>query len=163
MVFIALSVTYSAPPVRLKVCPFLGFLSNTLYLTPMLLSWHLFSRIAQAIPLIFAGVAWCMAMHAYSAVPDIKSDQKVGLNTTALLLGRKYNLALCGALYLVASILTGYFNHFSGAVLFPYPVAMCAQLFHAPTRVAHWYKFFPMFNGLAGMLLTLRFLYPLTT
>lgn len=159
--FVALSVAYSAPPLRLKARPVVDSVSNVLYVVPLLVSWSLFERELPPTPLALAGVLWCMAMHAYSAVPDIESDRRAGLSTIATLLGRDGTLALCVLLYGGAALLVGAFDLAGGALLAVYPVVMLAQRLRAPDRVPQWYRFFPVLNGLVGMVLTLRFLVPL--
>jgi 4-hydroxybenzoate polyprenyltransferase len=36
--------------------------------------------------LIIAAIDWAIAMHAYSAIPDIKADSEAGISTVATLL-----------------------------------------------------------------------------
>jgi lycopene elongase/hydratase (dihydrobisanhydrobacterioruberin-forming) len=46
-----------------------------------------------------------MAMHAYSAIPDIQPDTEAGLTTTAVYLGKQGTLIYCGLLWVAAAIL----------------------------------------------------------
>lgn len=161
LLFVALSVAYSVPPLRLKARPLLDSLSNGLYLTPLLAGWWSFTAATPSLPLVLAGLLWCMAMHAYSAIPDIESDRLAGLATVATLLGRDGTLLLCAACYAGTALLAGLHDALAGLFLAVYPVVMLAQLLRARTRVAQWYRLFPVLNGLAGMCLTLRFLWPL--
>jgi 4-hydroxybenzoate polyprenyltransferase len=161
LLFVALAVAYSAPPVRLKARPVLDSLSNALYLAPMLAGWWAFTAEPPAPALVLAGTLWCAAMHAYSAVPDIAADRRAGLSTIATLLGRTGTLAACALSYGGAALLAGLYDLPSGLLLALYPAVMVAQLALAPDRVPRWYRYFPLLNGLAGMGLTLRFLWPL--
>ncbi len=159
--FMVLSIAYSAPPFRMKGRPGLDSLSNMLYMAPLLVSWSFFSPEPPAAPLVLAGICWCMAMHAYSAIPDIASDKRAGLRTTATVLGRDGTLQACALLYGAAALLVFAYDPIAGAFLAVYPALMLAQRFRAPSRVAHWYGYFPALNGLVGMILTFRFLLPL--
>jgi 4-hydroxybenzoate polyprenyltransferase len=159
--FVLLSVAYSVPPLRLKARPGLDSLSNGLYLTPLLAGWWSFTPEIPPPPLVVAGVLWCAAMHAYSAIPDIESDRRAGLCTTATVLGRDGTLAVCALCYLGAAVIVAGYDLPAGALLAVYPLVMAGQLWRARARVARWYRLFPLLNGLAGMCLTLRFLWPL--
>jgi 4-hydroxybenzoate polyprenyltransferase len=100
-------------------------------------------------------------MHAYSAIPDIESDRRAGLRTVATLLGRDGTLLFCGVSYLGTSLLVVLHDVPAGLVLGTYPVLMVVQAVRARSRIPQWYRYFPVLNGLAGMCLTLRFLWPL--
>jgi 4-hydroxybenzoate polyprenyltransferase len=63
--------------------------------------------------IIAAAGLWTMAMHAYSAVPDIDSDKAAGVPTVATFLGERGTLLFCLALYISAAALA--FNYL-GAV-----------------------------------------------
>jgi 4-hydroxybenzoate polyprenyltransferase len=68
---------YSATPIRAKARPFWDSAFNVLYVFPVLIGWGLSDTHASFPWLLFvAGTCWCMAMHAFSAVPDIEADQK---------------------------------------------------------------------------------------
>jgi len=103
LVFLFLGAFYSAPPIRAKAIPFLDAAFNVLYLVPALVAWYAFGGGAVNWFYVLAGAAWCMAMHAYSAVPDIEADTKAGLRTIATVLGKQGTLLLCAFLYGVAA------------------------------------------------------------
>lgn len=74
--FIVLGVGYSLKPLRFKSIPFLDSISNSFYIFPgvigyMLAGGEILNRYA-----ILGACARAMAMHAYSAVPDIEADKK---------------------------------------------------------------------------------------
>lgn len=159
--FVALSVAYSVPPLRLKTRPGLDSVSNMLYLAPLLAGWSFFTQDMPALPLVVAGALWCMAMHAYSAIPDIDPDRAAGLATIATTLGRDGTLLFCALCYGGAALLVSFYDLAAGLILAVYPLVMAAQYLRARGRVREWYRYFPALNGLAGMCLTLRFLWPL--
>ncbi len=162
LLFILLSVAYSVPPLRLKSRPVIDSLSNVLYVTPMFLGWSLYSSFPPSWYLALAGMCWCAAMHAYSAIPDIVPDTRAGVRTVATLLGELGTLRYCLVMYLLAAILVLPRDLFSGVILMVYPGIMLAQMRLAPHAVARWYPYFPLINGLAGMAITIRFLLPLS-
>lgn len=110
--FILLSWLYSMEPVRFKKRIFIDGLSNVLYIiTPTLLIWLMqwyssFWDISSTFWMWFgAAWLWCIAMHCFSAIPDIDADKKAWLNTTAIFLWKKNALVYCLLLYLVSWIL----------------------------------------------------------
>ena len=106
--FAVFGIFYSAPP-RFKTKPILDSASNVLYIFPGALAFYL-SGAQDLSPQLF-GAAWCwaMAMHAYSAVPDITADKSNGLQTVATLLGFRGTLFFCLMLYALATTLS--FSH----------------------------------------------------
>ncbi len=102
--FLLLGGQYSAAPLRLKARPGLDSLSNVLYIFPVFLAWGL-RQPSTTFPwmLFFAGASWCAAMHAFSAVPDIRADREAGLQTIATKLGAGGTILLCAALYALAA------------------------------------------------------------
>lgn len=151
--FVALSVFYSAPPVRFKARPFLDSLSNVLYAVPGFLGFQHAS--GQAVPWQAVAVAclWTSAMHLFSAIPDIGADRKAGLNTTATVMGHRASLVLCAVLWLVFAAIVMSLVAFRpyGAVLLVYPAIALALLFKADTMTGRVYWFFPLVNALVGM------------
>ena len=69
------SLIYSLPPIRAKAVPFFDGITNILYVLPGIMAYLvLHSDLSR--PLVIAAWAWVMAMHAYSAIPDIEADTK---------------------------------------------------------------------------------------
>lgn len=161
LLFLVLSIAYSAPPLRLKARPLLDSASNVLYLTPLLAGWWFFIDDKPAPTLVLSGLLWCAAMHAYSAIPDIEADRRAGLATIATIFGRDGTLLFCCLAYLATALLAAQQDLLAGLILSVYPLIMVTQLLTARSRVGRWYRYFPVLNGLAGMSLTLRFLWPL--
>ncbi len=103
LLFLFLGAFYSAPPIRAKAIPFLDSAFNSLYLMPGLVAWYAFGGEAISWPVIGAGALWCMAMHAYSAIPDIEADQTSTLQTVATILGKNGTLTFCLLLYVASA------------------------------------------------------------
>ncbi|WP_020222714.1 prenyltransferase, partial [Halarchaeum acidiphilum] len=86
--FLVLGWAYSAPP-RLKTKPPLDSLSNGLYVLPGVAAY---AAVAGSLPPLLAvlgGWVWTMAMHTFSAIPDVEPDRRAGLRTTATVLGAR--------------------------------------------------------------------------
>ena len=150
---------YSAPPIRAKIRPFLDAFFNVLYVFPALVSFGFLGLPATSV--FIAGTLWCMAMHAYSAIPDITADKEAELQTVATVLGVKNTLAFCFLLYLVATLLVLPSLGFLSLALLALYAAMLLISLKTPTQahVRKIYSFFPYLNAFCGFLLTIFFLY----
>ncbi len=115
--FLAFAGWYSAPPIRAKARPiFDSLFSAGHYVATAGFSYLLAHSLAGTTPSYLSlligslgGLAWAIAMHAYSAVPDIKADGDTGLATIATFLGARNTILLCAALYTVATIVASYY------------------------------------------------------
>ena len=96
-----------------------------------------------------------MAMHAYSAVPDIEADSKAKIATIATKLGRQGTMFFCLACYLLSAMLSwlalGYFSFvagmlYGGLMLVSLSTGSKEQLFKI-------YTYFPIINILVGAVL----------
>lgn len=110
-----LSWLYSAEPIRFKKRIFIDGISNVLYIiTPTILIWIMqwynsFGDITTNFWMWFgASWLWCIAMHCFSAIPDIEADKKAWLHTTAIFLWKQWALIYCAILYLLAGIMSYY-------------------------------------------------------
>ncbi len=156
--FLFFGVFYSAPPIRAKTKPMLDSFFNVLYVFPGVFAFLIYNDPKNfQLPLFLSASLWCMAMHAYSAVPDIKSDTDAGLKTIATTLGKKRTIWLCiclyaGAALLAASTLT-WLAYLIGII---YLVLMALSL---RTKSEHdfflYYKLFPWINTAIGAALFL--------
>lgn len=156
--FLFFSIQYSATPIRAKSKPFIDGIFNFLYVAPALFMISLTQPNIvnhNAIPLIIAGTFWCMAMHCFSAIPDIEADQKAGLKTTAVLLGSRGAFVYCFFLYLFTAIITTYYFPLSGLPIFIYPL-MIIYTYLNQEKTFQVYKYFPYVNTLVGFLITLQ-------
>jgi len=152
--FYLLGTAYSAPPLRLKTTPFLDSVSNGLYVLPAVVAY---ATLAGAFPPVLAlagGWIWSMAMHTFSAIPDIEPDRRAGITTTATVLGRDRTLAYCAGCWLLAAGLMAALHPFLGAVFAIYPVFVAAVVL-ADVSVSRAYWWFPAVNTLAGAVLTM--------
>jgi 4-hydroxybenzoate polyprenyltransferase len=155
LAFLTLAIGYSAPPLRLKARPVVDSASNVLYGLPGILGFHQASGHLPAAEVVGAVLLWTAAMHLFSAVPDIESDRRAGLATTAVLLGYRTSLVACAGLWLGAIALVV-------ASALPLAVAVVGALYplvplwlaSSPTaRIGPVYWLFPRINGAAGFAL----------
>jgi 4-hydroxybenzoate polyprenyltransferase len=152
--FLFFGITYSAPP-RFKSKPLLDSASNVLYIFPGVFSYFLSGGYNFQFTLFGAAWCWAMAMHAYSAVPDISADRSSGLNTVATWFGFRGTIVFCLCLYLAAASLSFSTLHtlslLLGAV---YAVLMLFSLLHRDeAALLRVYRWFPLVNTLCGMAL----------
>lgn len=152
--FLACAVWYSAPPVRAKARPFLDSLfSAGHYVATAWFAYELAGNPVAAPWALLAGVLWCAAMHAYSAVPDIEADGGAGLRTVATVLGAERTIAACAALYLAAGLLAASaLGYWAAALAVPYLVLMASsyRTARAGGSVMGQYRVFPYLNACAG-------------
>ena len=150
--FLFFGAGYSMPPIRAKTKPFLDSFFNILYVFPGLIGYAVMINSWPPIQVIIAATAWCMAMHAFSAVPDVIADKKAKISTVATVLGKNQTIIFCASLYLLASALTyqylGYFVLIGG---FVYTMVMIsAYLAESKEDVFAIYKLFPYINMIVG-------------
>lgn len=105
LLFVITGVGYSMPPLRAKGRPVLDAAFNILYVAPGIAAFATLSGGRPPLPVLAAALLWCMAMHAYSAVPDITADRAAHVRTVATLFGRERTLVLCGVAYASAAVL----------------------------------------------------------
>ena len=150
------SCFYSIEPIRAKAKPFIDSAFNFLYVLPGIIGYLQFSNNSIAYlnwSIIAAATFWSMAMHTFSAIPDIKADKQAELNTTAVFLGLRGALIYCFSLYSMAGILgLVYFNKYILVLAIPYLIAMlfCYYKNNSNTTFAV-YKLFPTYNLIAGL------------
>ena len=104
--FLLASITYSAHPIRFKARPFLDGLSNILYILPWLTGFFLTWGTIAEFSLIGFIAAWAraVAMHTFSAVPDIEADRAAGVDTTATHIGYRNTLLYCAWVWTVSML-----------------------------------------------------------
>ncbi len=149
----ALSVFYSAPPLRFKARPFIDSLSNVLYAVPGFLGYQHASGHAVSWEVVAVACLWTSAMHLFSAIPDIGADRSADLNTTATVLGHRGSLVLCASLWLAFAAFVMSLQAFRpySAVLMVYPAVPLLLLFRPEPVTGRVYWFFPAVNALVGM------------
>ncbi len=154
LAFLFLGYAYSAPPFRLKTVPPLDSVSNGLYVLPGAAAYVALAGRQPPALAIAGGWLWAMAMHTFSAIPDIEPDRRAGIRTTATVLGERRTLAYCGAVWLVAAGAFGLLDWRAGALLAVYPL-LAVGVAETDVAVSRAYWWFPAINGLVGMVLTL--------
>ncbi len=150
--FFFFSIFYSAPPIRAKTKPFLDSLFNILYLFPGWFGFYLLGGTGFSWQLFLAGTLWVMAMHAYSAVPDISADAHAHIRTIATTLGARNTLVLCGAWYIGAALLASpTLGPLAGALGTIYALLIAISMAGSGSAwVFKVYRWFPLVNTLAG-------------
>jgi lycopene elongase/hydratase (dihydrobisanhydrobacterioruberin-forming) len=153
--FVLLSVFYSAWPIRAKAIPIVDSMFNVLYVMPGIFAYGLMADRLPPVMSIVAAFLWTMAMHAYSAIPDIQADREAGVETVATLLGREGTLLFCSACYLLSAVFAfPYLGAFAGILGLVYLTLMGASLFTKQTGgVYRIYRYFPIVNSACGFLL----------
>lgn len=153
--FLFFSLFYSMPPMRAKTKPILDSAFNVLYICPGIFAYYLIGGHALAIPLVLAAWCWAMAMHAYSAVPDITADSAAGLQTVATFLGLRGTLIFCLLLYTTAAMLAVSVLSFLAVILGTVYIGLMLASLHAGTEqgVMRLYRGFPLINTISGAVL----------
>lgn len=159
--FLFFGIFYSAPPIRAKAIPFIDGLFNVLYVLPSLVSLLIFPYTQVNLLFVVAGTFWCMAMHAFSAAPDIHSDAATGLKTTATTLGSRGTLIYCALLWSLSAFLCLFApNPLPLTVVIP---LLCLYL--SALAVSSYkdllfdiYRIFPYINFFAGAYISLYLL-----
>ena len=150
--FLFFSIFYSAPPVRAKARPVLDSVFNVLYIFPGAFGYFLTGGRHFSSALFVAAWLWAMAMHAYSAVPDISADRAAEVPTVATLLGLRGTLLFCAALYLAAALISGPVLGWLALVLGVIYAVLMARSLRAATEtgVMRIYRVFPLVNAIVG-------------
>ncbi len=153
--FIFFSVFYSAPPVRAKAIPIIDSMFNALYVFPAAFAYQMITGTFPPLILFAAACLWTMAMHAYSAIPDIRSDMKAGVRTIATLLGPGWTHVFCALCYTAACILSVTEITWIAAigVLVYVPLMRFSDMADYPKGVMEIYQFFPALNAAFGFAL----------
>jgi 4-hydroxybenzoate polyprenyltransferase len=152
--FLVLGVAYSAPPIRLKTRPPLDSFSNGLYVLPGAAAYAAVAGRHPPLLAVAGGWLWTMAMHTFSAIPDIEPDRRAGIETTATKLGERRTYTYCAACWGLAAVAFGLLDVRLGALigLYPVGVALVARSSVAADR-AYWW--FPAVNTVVGALITM--------
>jgi len=152
--YFLLATEYSAPPFRFKTTPVLDSLSNGLYVLPGAAAYAAVAGTHPPVLALVGGWLWTMAMHTFSAIPDIEPDREAGIETTATLLGETRTYAYCGLLWTGAAVAFGVLDPRFGAVLAIYPV-LVAGIARSGVAVDRAYWWYPAINTVVGMAITL--------
>jgi 4-hydroxybenzoate polyprenyltransferase len=152
--FFLLGVQYSAPPFRFKTTPLLDSISNGLYVLPGAATYAALAGTPPPLLALVGGWAWTMAMHTFSAVPDIDPDRRAGIETTATVFGEDWSFVYCGALWLAAAGLFAALDRRLGVLLLSYPLVLLG-VYTSGVDVRRAYWWYPALNTAVGTILTL--------
>jgi 4-hydroxybenzoate polyprenyltransferase len=153
LLFVLCATFYSAPPLRAKARPgYDSLLSAGHYIATGAFGYYIAGGSGAVWLPVVAGMAWAMAMHAYSAVPDIKADKAAKLATIATVLGKTVTIWLCLVFYTVAAWIASLYLGGMAVVLYiPYLLMMVLSLYSNETQLFRLYTYFPWINGIVGM------------
>jgi len=159
--FVILGSQYSAPPLRFKTTPLLDSISNGLYVLPGIAAYAALAGAQPPVLAIAGGWLWAMAMHTFSAIPDIEPDRRAGIETTATRLSETATFAYCAVCWTLAAAAFGAIHPLLGAALAVYPLlAVGVPLLGIDVDRAYWW--FPAINTVVGAELTIGGLWFLT-
>jgi len=150
VLFRATAYLYSSPPVRAKAQPLLDGLFNVLYIFPAIIWWLVAWNSIVGFPWLAFVAGWlrAMAMHAYSAIPDIEPDAHAWLATTAVYLGKTQTLRYCALLRAWAAYLWSLFLGLPMLVMWWAYLMMVGASFTG--NIMKLYTRFPRINALVG-------------
>jgi 4-hydroxybenzoate polyprenyltransferase len=108
-----------------------------------------------SIEIFIAGWFWTMAMHAFSAIPDIEADKKASVDTIATFLGKNGTLYFCLVSFTLSAIFAfstiGLVSIVLGIV---YVLIIAAALLaNDSARLFQIYRIFPFVNTVNGFIL----------
>ncbi len=151
LLYAALFVGYSAPPVRFKARPYLDSLSNAAYAFPLV-----FVPLALGAEVVWPAalglMTWSAAKHTFDAVQDVDEDRYVGISTTAVRLGARGAVLWSGAWWLVATFCFALVSPLVALVNAAYAGGLLYSLRRSPTpETGHrLYKYSIAFPYVAG-------------
>jgi 4-hydroxybenzoate polyprenyltransferase len=150
--FLFFSIFYSAPPVRAKTKPILDSAFNILYVFPGIFAYKMISGNFPPLTIVAAAGLWTMAMHAYSAVPDIEADREANVPTVATFLGARVTLIFCLGLYVASAALAfKYLGAVSVVIAIIYVGMIVASLLQTDReKLFAIYRRFPLLNAGIG-------------
>lgn len=159
LIYLLVNILYSLPPIRLKRIPILDSISNGVICAAVGSIGYV---IAGGTELMFfamlAGGLWSVAMHIFSAIPDIKADKDSGIQTIATLLGKKWSLYTCLFIYLFISLIfVSNFYIYHSLLLIPYIILIIISLVKERRNKSIFtvYKTFPYVTYIIGYLVYL--------
>ncbi len=159
-VFLFCATFYSAPPIRAKAKPLIDSLfSAGHYVATGVFGYYLAGGTDIPYLGIIAGMMWAIAMHAYSAVPDIDADKDAHLKTIAILCGPRTTIIFCWALYVGSAILIFPILPYAsiiGACVYSYFMARSYKLPYNSEALFNVYKYFPTINSAMGAILSIE-------
>lgn len=149
-----LATEYSAPPFRFKTTPFLDSISNGLYILPGAAAYVTVAGSQPPLVTVIGAWLWAMAMHTFSAIPDIEPDRRAGIETTATVLGKSKTYLYCIGVWGLAALAFAGYDLKAGLVIGTYAV-LTAGVMSSEIAVDRAYWWFPYINTGIGTVLTL--------
>jgi len=159
--FLFFAFFYSSPPIRAKIRPGLDSLfSGSHYVVTGIFGYYVVNPTGSFNwTLVAAALLWTTAMHAYSAVPDIKADAESGIQTIATKLGANKTLVFCLAAYILSFNLISMVVHDAFALLSaPYIILVIQSFNKTDVALLKIYKKFSYLNAVIGMIFSLYLL-----
>ncbi len=156
LAFLFFAAFYSAPPIRAKAIPGLdSFFSAGHYVATGAFAYLLAGGTHFSFIPVLAAMAWAMAMHAYSAVPDIVADLASQVSTVATALGKQRTILISTFLYAAAAFLSFHYLGYASLVLFTvYALLMIVSYrTHSEATLFSIYTIFPIINAASGMVI----------
>lgn len=151
IVFLFFGAFYSLKPIRAKAIPIFDGIFNVLYLGLGFATYTGLSGLQPDLKWVLAGTMWCMAMHAFSAIPDIEADKKANLKTTATLLGYEATLFYVAVLFTLSSLIFTEVHLFTG-ILGAFCYLFLVFRARKKETIFSVYRLFPTVNTLLGMM-----------
>mgnify|MGYP006289563281 CR=1 FL=1 len=152
--WLVLATAYSAPPIRFKTTPLLDSVSNGLYILPGAAAYAALAGVQPPLWAVVGGWLWSMAMHTFSAIPDIEPDRRAGIRTTATALGQGRTYAYCAAVWALAAGAFWLLDWQLGLLLAVYPV-LVVGIAASEVDVSRAYWWYPAVNTVVGALMTM--------
>jgi len=157
--FVFFASFYSAEPIRAKAKPVIDSLfSAGHYIATGVFGYYLAGGTHFPTVGVIAGMCWAIAMHAYSAVPDIKADLEARLHTIAIMIGEKKTIILCWFLYIFSGYLVRNIIPVAsivGIVTFSYFMYRSIRT-KTPEALFKLYTYFPLINTIIGALVSIE-------
>lgn len=152
IIFVLSAIFYSAPPLRAKTKPIIDTIVSALvYIAPWFVWFYISWWTGFDWRIFLALLARNMAMHAYSAIPDIESDTQAGINTVATLYGKNATLWFCLVCYSLSVILS--FPSLKWFALVWWSIYLAIMLLSFRWNIIRLYKIFPRINAWIGSLI----------
>jgi 4-hydroxybenzoate polyprenyltransferase len=158
LLYTALFVGYSTPPLRFKARPYLDSLSNAAYAFPLV-----FMPLSLEEPVVWPAalglMTWSAAKHTFDAVQDVDEDRNVGITTTAVRLGVSGVVLWSGVWWTLATVCFALVSPLVAVVNAVYAGGLLYSLYREPTpetghRLYRYSIAFPYVAGTtAGVLL----------
>ncbi len=154
LLFLFTGLFYSATPIRAKSKPPLDVLfSAIIYVSPSLVGFFITGNTNIEWLAVFGGLVWAFGMQTYSAIPDIEADKKAGVNTLAIMLGKKNSLWFCLVTYVISAFIGFYYVGYISIVFGLVYTAVVLFSMNNNSKLFKYYTYFPLINAVSGAVL----------